>query len=264
MGLCRLALTLTLISWLLLAPHLRAQEKRSRQQNPTSKEQIPQFPFIGVESGDGAMAMTCEGKAPYATIRCSFLRLDISRKSAEDTKKATQEGREFVAKMSDAELKTQAKQACDSVKASAGQGLPAGPGSGTRRSAERSLESLKTLCACQTKECMERWLLATIQDEARACTIATQQFSTTFRRSGKNKWISTHGPEGLCNLVTVQTIEHEPDTPVLWTFTQTTPTGDVDGPLCKQFLLNKPERFSWKFPTASRPVCEEIDFMKFQ
>jgi hypothetical protein len=100
--------------------------------------------------------------------------------------------------------------------------------------------------------------VASAEAEGRACEVSTQEFRAAFKRTGPDKWVSTHGPEGLCDVVTVQVIERESDSSSLWTFNQTTPTADTKTPLCRGFQLNKPDRFSWQYPTTSILTCEEI------
>lgn len=227
------------------------------------KDLKPEFAFIGAESGDAVLAMTCTGSASYSTIQCQFLRLDISKKTPDDVKKSVKEVREAVSKMSEQQVKARFQDACQSVKAAAGTTLPGRAASGTRISATRALDGMKSLCACTSKECLERWVVASAEAEGRNCEVSTQQFTATFKRAGRDKWISTHGPEGICDLVTVQVIERESDHPNLWTFSQTTPYRRHQDPLCQGFQLNQPDRFSSWYPKVSALSCDEIEFTQW-
>jgi hypothetical protein len=102
-------------------------------------------------------------------------------------------------------------------------------------------------------------------DESRdTCKLSTHSFSVRFERVGPKKWISSPGAEGLCNVVTVQTLENNDEDWLLWTYTSTTVTADSDEVCSKMVTLNKPLVFTWKnaFGTL-RMDCQFIEFGPF-
>lgn len=149
----------------------------------------------------------------------------------------------------------------DGLKRIRAESVKAGPGQ--RAAMMKGAEFMKALCACTTRACYEEVAIKNAQGDRDKCTVTVQNFAVKFERAGPNKWISTHGPEGLCDIVTVQTLENEPKYSVLWTFTEVTPTADTTGPMCKGLVLNTPDRFSYKFTSTFELGCESIDFSTF-
>ena len=60
--------------------------------------------------------------------------------------------------------------------------------------------------------------------EQNECTIHNSVFPVDFVKVNERKWVSNNGPEGICGVVSVFTIEHEVNDPILWTYTSTTRT----------------------------------------
>ena len=91
------------------------------------------------------------------------------------------------------------------------------------------------------------------------CTIYNSVMPVDFVRVNDRKWVSNNGPEGLCGVVDLFTIEHESDSPVLWTYTSHySYTNNAQG-LCKG-LKDEDSTYSWKAPSAVRLQCEEFKF----
>jgi hypothetical protein len=92
------------------------------------------------------------------------------------------------------------------------------------------------------------------------CTIHNTVFPLHFVRVAERKWVSNNGPEGICGVVSVFTIEHEASSTVLWTYTeQYTYTNNSTG-LCKGLPLSETSSYSWKTGRNVRLKCEEFKF----
>ncbi len=83
----------------------------------------------------------------------------------------------------------------------------------------------------------------------------------------QKKWISNPGPQGLCNVVTVKTLEAPGEGYTLWKFTQVTVSVDVDtkrnnlgDQICGGIELNKPVIYSWDIPTDLIIDCQCIKY----
>jgi hypothetical protein len=226
----------------------------------------PSFLAIGNETGDAVLSMNCKGKSPYSVIECRFLRLDVDKPTDQKVMKSAQEIRDHLKSMSDAAVRKELDGICKDLTEATrrAQDAAAKAGPGQRTYVKKSLELMRSLCDCKTKPCMEQQLLRTVNEvERNTCTVTVQNFKVKFTRAGPHKWISTHGPEGICNIVTVQTLENEPDHSILWTFTQTTPTADTSGLLCGGIELNKPDRFTWHSSADFALGCDTIGFSIF-
>lgn len=125
--------------------------------------------------------------------------------------------------------------------------------------AERAIK----LCEDPTEEKMWSFIEQGIREEARTCRVWTHSNGPyTFRRIAANRWLSNEGPTGICNVVNVMVLEHEPEYPNLWTYTQTRTYADKEGELCSAIELNKPLVFDWRDHTLSMQ-CDFISFGMF-
>jgi hypothetical protein len=96
--------------------------------------------------------------------------------------------------------------------------------------------------------------------EQNECTVYNTLFSADFVRVGDRKWVSNNGPEGICGVVSVFTIEHEATSTSLWTYTELyTYTNNSSG-LCKGLPNSETSTYSWKSGSNVRLKCEEFKF----
>jgi hypothetical protein len=134
------------------------------------------------------------------------------------------------------------------------------------------IESKKKICACrmQNKDIVRQCLIDSMtyadKDEPKPCEFSTITFSARFKRVSDKKWIYNPGPTGICNLVTVITLEGESARLVttedrnLWTYTQTRVSSDKEPQICAGFAsqLNKPSVFTWKEISTIALNCKSV------
>jgi hypothetical protein len=95
------------------------------------------------------------------------------------------------------------------------------------------------------------------QDE---CTIYLPVFPADFVKVSDRKWVSNNGPEGLCGVVSVFTIEHEKSSDVLWTYTEHfTYTNKPEGGMCA-LLKDNSATHAWNMGSSLRLRCTELNF----
>jgi hypothetical protein len=134
---------------------------------------------------------------------------------------------------------------------------------GRAASARSAYEQMKALCGCTTKQCFASVMLEQQTHEQNECTVHSSVFSADFVKVSDRKWASNDGPEGICGVVSLFTIEHEARTPNLWTYTeQYNYTNNSEG-LCKGLPRNSTSTYSWDSGSSVRLKCEELKFNTF-
>ena len=100
-------------------------------------------------------------------------------------------------------------------------------------------------------------LLNPDKTDAAICRIFTNRYSATFKRQDERRWVSTQGPDGVCGVVAVTTLEHTTDSPTtgVWAAkmdTQKIITNKSASPICNAFTTD-PEKLDWKYPRRALP-----------
>jgi len=97
------------------------------------------------------------------------------------------------------------------------------------------------------------------------CKLKLWHAETVFERISENKWVANPGPQGLCNVIRIQTLENTKEYPMLWKFSEVTVSTDTDSPLCEGLDkdLNKPIVYSWDAPKSMRFDCKYIEYNDF-
>jgi len=231
---------------------------------PKALKGPPHFGLTGTDTGTGVMSMECKGDPPYALISCDFVQVGIRRDSEKEFEKERAELKEQLAKTSEADLLKQVSAVREAAKKTDGV-LRTNASTLVPEKLQYLRESfvlLQAVAACTAKPCIVDALLKQQAGERNSCKVSTHTFSSEFQRVGPNKWVSNPGPQGICNIVYVQTLENEKDSSGLWTFTQTNVTADKGG-LCEGIELNKPSIFSWRSQTELIMDCHVIEFSAF-
>lgn len=225
----------------------------------------PRFFGYGTFGGTGWTDMECDGSPPFSTITCEFTQVGIRPRDdasfqderaklkasleAEPEAKLLEERRTLV------ELQPKLKHV---LSAEPPRNFSPEQADFVRRLA---LSNDKAL-SCADKPCIIDEELKYLDSNRRTCYLSTNRFRSEFKRSGPNKWVSVQGPQGICNVVLVQTLENDPDYPQLWTFTQTRATSDNKGP-CEGIEVNKPGIYSWDAPNQFDLNCQVFEWSVF-
>jgi len=120
---------------------------------------------------------------------------------------------------------------------------------------------IKSICKKPSYEKILRFLKKSIEAETRTCLVSSNtDFETIhLKKITPRKWLGTAGPSGSCNVVTTWTLEHEPNSAILWTFTQIRSHADQTSILCDGIEVGKPLIYSWK----AEPIEMKCDFIDF-
>jgi hypothetical protein len=234
----------------------------------------PRFTMLPSTSEDSALTMECAGSAPFQTMRCQFVQTSLSQnpkeqllKELNDERKAKDFGKVVIQKL--IEIK---KECTDATRKVAEDFFSVRQLSKEKQqTSSEEIDEMFELCECAGKvkkeekiECFFFKRQKGIERLAATCRIETNSFSLDFKKVSDRKWISNAGPAGLCNFVTVATVEADPpengSAKLMWKFTQIRTAGDMDNELCKKFQVNTPSVFWWKAPGRSRRTCGHITF----
>jgi len=220
---------------------------------------------LGSEVVDGSITLACAGKEPYPTLSCTVYRLSVKRLTAEQYRTSRASLQESLAAQSFDELRKAYQFDCSQL-ASRNKDLQKNLQSyspGRAASEQSYYEYIKAVCACRTKECI---LSAQLADQARdqnRCTVYSTVFPVDFVKVSGRKWVSNNGPEGICGVVSVFTLEHEPDHENLWNYTEqyiyTNKTGGLFC-VCEKLKDEAVKLYSWKSPFNVQLNCQELRF----
>lgn len=204
--------------------------------------------------------MQCNGEAPYTEMHCHFNQISILKMGDEERQKARAETDNEIAKMTKKDIADSFKsfaKADDLDKVE--KRLLAAPTEEKRAYLEHSYRIFRDMLAVKDKAQMKQVMNRMNQEKEETCNIWFNEFDATFRRLTKNKWVSNPGAGGLCNVVTVMTLENMPEYDNLWKFTQVVASSDNDG-LCKGIQTNTPAIYVWDAPTELALKCKYLAF----
>ena len=83
------------------------------------------------------------------------------------------------------------------------------------------------------------------------CLATTSRYGRVFRRDSPNRWTSTEGPEGVCGLLDIATLQD--DGGVRWTMVLHTEVTKKDAAPACQTAGSQPLTFSWQNIRKSLP-----------
>ena len=196
----------------------------------------------------------CEGVPPFRTMRCRFFQVTFEEPSATKSKSseaaAIDEARKLSPPQRQRAVRAYQKMcsglgANDAAKEAELQTQPPG----RQKFYRQWLAQTREICKCGDD--LECYIKGLWRRGSGACKI--QGFALTpieFERTGKRTWMAKL-PAGSCpGVTTVIVFEHEQDSEILWTMTQTrVGTGSANNALCPT-ELNKPAIYSWRYDNA--------------
>jgi hypothetical protein len=217
---------------------------------------------LGSNANDGSVSVTCTGTEPYSKLSCRVYYVEVTRTSLERYQESRAALQKDLATTSETDLMRKQQTQCANLP-SAERDLIKNLTTyspGRAASAREGYEDMKAFCACATKQCITSLMLAEQTHDQDQCTVYSTAFSADFMRVNDRKWVSNYGPEGICGVVSLITIEHEEQYSNLWTYTeQDTYTNNNADAVCK-LAHNETKTYSWKAGKSVRLKCEELKF----
>lgn len=217
---------------------------------------------LGSNDSDGSVSIACAGTKPFLKLSCKVYRLSVERPTVDEFQKSRNALEKDLEKTSEADVIKNLRQTCstlDSVESEMKKNL-SGYSPGRAASAQDGINQMKAVCRCQTKQCVTGVTLEQQTHEQNECTVGSSVFSAEFVKVSSHKWVSNNGPEGICGVVSLFTLEEEANYPELWTYTEkyTHTNNDADN-LCK-LAHDTTSIYSWKSGRSVRLKCEELKF----
>lgn len=217
---------------------------------------------LGSNHDDGSVSIACAGSKPYSKLSCKVYHLSVTRPSIEEYRKSRAALEKDLANTSEADLMKKLRDTCSDLASAESDLLKNVPiySPGRAASARDGIGHMRALCRCQMKQCVTSVMLEEQTHEQEECTIGSSVFSPDFVKVSDHKWVSNNGPEGICGVVSVLTIEHEATDATLWTYTeQYSYTKNNADRVCK-LAHNTTSTFSWKSGKTVRLKCDELKF----
>jgi hypothetical protein len=117
------------------------------------------------------------------------------------------------------------------------------------------------LCKKPTYEKWEQFVIDEVIQGSKTCKVSVdlEGFTHKFKKVASNKWVCNEGPSGMCDSFFLITLEHEPNAPGLWTYTQTRTYANQDTAVCKALEVGKPLIYNWHDQTLQMN-CEFVEF----
>jgi hypothetical protein len=222
----------------------------------------PQFFDLQSESQNASLTMMCEGQKPYRTMTCQFLSITIDKSSAAEYRAALEKLRQNLSNDSDQKLLEQKDLRCKGLgktETELSQHL-AGMTPERAAYARAGITQMKNLCACHDRSCIVDALLREKDSERNECRVNGFTYSLKFQKVGARRWVSNNGPEGICAVVSVETLEHEEKYANVWTYTESSVVGNTEPEFCKTLASQwqKPETFSWRTGSGLSTQCTSV------
>lgn len=209
---------------------------------------------------DSSVKVTCIGKEPYSYLPCKVYRLSVNRISSEEYQRRRAELQKELATYGEAEFRSDKALWCSPAIAGGLEKDIANYSPGRAAEVRNKFKDKEAVCGCATTQCFASIRLEQQTHEQDECTFSSTEFSVDFVKVGDRKWVSNNGPEGICGVVSVFTIEHETNYTSLWTYVeQYIYTNNNADELCK-LAQNQTSTYSWKAETQVRLRCEEVKF----
>jgi hypothetical protein len=235
-----------------------------------SAPEPPSFEAAALVGENGWLSMQCRGTAPFDTLRCRFVLIQLKRDEVTPARNAlletlldrpapaapvsspffadrqggtpsATEGKDPIARAVEAEaahppqleLPFEAqRKTCSIWNARAEAALPLMT-PGQRRAQERSIARLEELCGCEDPRCDMRWHLQHSTQNAARCSVRARTWELTLRRTAPARWVGEEHPRNHCHLQARTAIERQNiGSGNVWTYQRDTIAPQVAGDAC--------------------------------
>jgi len=241
-----------------------------RTKTPKEMIRAPQFFHLGRTNGNDVIKMECEGQPPnYIDIDCQFTQVSVFKKTPAELAEAKKQRQKDYDKMTPKDF-NDTKNSFKNIKKELTKERQALLNSMTPEKklySKRFVDSFEAMSSAKNKEELIKMMEDNYALDDKCCEIRIHTWKNQFKRISQLKWLSNPGPEGLCNVVRVFTLEANDDNYLLWKYTEVAVSVDVDkkrndlgDKICGEIELNKPAVYSWDIPTDFVGDCECIKY----
>jgi len=225
----------------------------------------PQFHYMASTSENTALSMECEGQPPFDVIECAFTQTMITVPRESDIQKKLTEARSASA----ADVAKLRKGMCPEISKADVSNNPSNATVAQKASANEATSAMKVACQCVDDRCFINEMMKFFELDAYTCHVYADTFRKTMRKAGKNRWVESSGPNGLCSVVQVATLELDPKVqkesavPIEWVYSWVTSSADASASVfCKSFAseINVPHVFKWDVSRELVVPCRQFRF----
>jgi len=242
-----------------------AGEKKPKVNKEAPKIDVtpPKYITLGSFGLNNLLNIECEGEEPFSQINCNMTIIKISK--ADDIEKNKNKNEmDQLHKLSQKELKDMK----DSLSVKDIEKRKSLMAHGTTEQKTYFADFIDVFNAIEKANNVSdvKGILRKFYDvQENTCKLKLWHAETTFKRISENKWVANPGPQGLCNVIRIQTLENTKEYPMLWKFSEVTVSTDTDSPLCEGLDkgLNKPIVYSWDAPKSMKFDCKYIEYNDF-
>jgi hypothetical protein len=215
---------------------------------------------LGSNVRDGSVTVACTGKEPYSKLSCKVYRLSITQTSPEEYRRHRAALQKELATNGNVDFRDDQAAWCNPLINRDPEKTITSYSPGRAAEVRDRYKQRTAICGCTTTQCSTSIRLEQQTHEENECTFANSVFSADFVRVGDRKWVSNNGPEGICGVVSVFTIEREANYDNLWTYTeQIIYTNNTADDVCK-LAHDEASTYSWKSGNTVRLKCEDFKF----
>lgn len=238
---------------------------KQNETNKTSKEEVtpPRYITIGSYGRNNLLNIECDGKKPFHNIDCKITILIISKSDDAEKRKSKNEIDELKI-ISQKDLQS-LKDSFSSKDIEKKQLLMNNATTEQKEYFNDFVSLSKEAKKINDVSGVKNFLQKFNDIQENTCRIKLRHAESTFERVSENKWVSNPGPQGLCNVIRIQTLENSKEYPMLWKFSEVTVSTDSDGPLCEGLAndLNKPTVYAWDAPASMKFDCKYLEYRNF-
>lgn len=221
----------------------------------------PYFYLQGSVGNNAGLAMRCYGETPYEEIDCSFMQIQVSASTPEQTTKTKKETLK--------EIENIKKNDIEQFKKSfTGQDMSKLKENIKKSTIEQKayytdfLQLYKKLEKVNDKASLKKAISEFDDFQGATCKISQHTYDFHFVRVSRNKWLYNPGPEGLCNVVRIATLENTTEYPELWVYTETVASADQDDECKKWVDVGKAYISRWDAPKSLKfERCKYIEYV---
>ncbi len=240
------------------------------EKKATSKKMIqpPHFFNLGKANGNDVLKMECQGQGDeYSNIDCEFTQVLIIKKTESEIAEEREKRKQEYPKITDKEFnETKKNLGLDKITKERRTLLDSLTPE-KKKYTEKVFSFMQNINGSKNKAELIKALEEFSEFEDRCCTIRINTWKEQFQKTSQFKWIANPGPQGLCNVVRISTLESNDDNYLLWKYTNVTVSVDYDkkrndffDKWCAGIELNKPVIYSWDIPSESILDCQCIKY----
>jgi len=245
-----------------------APSAKEKKATPKKMINAPRFFYLAKANGNDVIKMECQGQGDeYLNIDCEFTQVLIIKKTESELAEEREKRKQEYSKITDKEFNETKKNLKLGEITKERRALLDSLTPEKKKYTEKLFSFMQNINRSKKKAELIKMLEEFSEFEDRCCTIKVNSWKEQFQRTSQFKWIANPGPQGLCNVVKMSTLESNDDNYLLWKYSNVTVSVDYDkkrndlfDKWCAGIELNKPVTYSWDIPNESILDCQCIKY----